>query len=79
MKLQNLIHKMRNENSYLGEVTREIESDSNYFSYQNEQRLKEYLRDRMKQKGMLSEFAELLSIHELINQQAVEGSGDLIH
>ena len=73
MKLQNLIHKMRHENSPLGEVTREIENDANYASYQNEQKLKEYLRKKMKQKGMLNSFVELLSIHELINQQLPEG------
>lgn len=72
MKLKNLIHKLRNENSPLGEVTREIENDSQYHSYQNESRLKEYLSQKMKQKGMLTHFAELLSIHELINHQVAE-------
>lgn len=72
MKLKNLIHKLRNENSPLGEVTREIENDSQYHSYQSESRLKEYLSQKMKQKGMLTGFAELLSIHELINHQVAE-------
>ncbi|MGB0805431.1 MAG: hypothetical protein ACPGRC_01995 [Salibacteraceae bacterium] len=72
MKLQNLIHKLTDENSKLGEVTREIENDSNYHSYQNEAKLKDYLSKRMIQKGMLQSFVELLSIHELINYSNTE-------
>lgn len=67
MKLKNLIHKLRNENSKLGEVTREIENDCNYHSYHNEQKLKDYLFKKMLQKGLVTSFAELLAIHEFIN------------
>ena len=74
MKLQNLIHKLRDENSKLGEVTREIENDSNYYSYQNEQKLKDYLNEKMIQKGMLNSYVELLSIHELINYNSSESN-----
>jgi hypothetical protein len=72
MELKNLIHKLRNENSKLGEVTREIENDRNYHSYQNEQKLKDYLSKKMNRKGMLNDFVELLSIHEIINLQISE-------
>ncbi|MFT5878865.1 MAG: hypothetical protein ACJA2N_001479 [Salibacteraceae bacterium] len=72
MKLQNLIHTLRNENSSLGECTREIERDSDYHTYKNEQKLKSYLSEKMKKKGMLGSFAELLSIHELINYPLTE-------
>ena len=41
MKLQNLIHSFRKEHSHLGEMTREIENDSQYYSYQNESKLNE--------------------------------------
>mgnify|MGYP001038930234 CR=1 FL=1 len=70
MKLKNLIHTLRNENSKLGEVTREIENDRHYHSYTNEQKLKDYLSKKMNQKGLLTSFVELLSILELINLQA---------
>lgn len=72
MKLKNLIHTLRNENSKLGEVTREIENDRNYHSYTNEQKLKDYLSKKMNQKGMLTSFVELLAIHELINLHLTE-------
>jgi hypothetical protein len=67
MKLRQLIHQLRNENSILGEVTREIESDTNYSSLTDENSLKDYLRKRLYKKGMLSGFVELLFTHELIN------------
>ncbi len=72
MKLKLLIHKLRNENSKLGEVTREIESDINYHTYDNEKKLKDYLSQKLKQKGMLTSFVDLLATQELINYQVTE-------
>ena len=69
MKLQNLIHQMRGENSAIGEVTRAIEQDSHYGSLKDESKLKEYMSKKMFQKGLLTGFVELLSVHELINAQ----------
>ena len=70
MKLQNLIHRFRNENSAVGDVTREIEKDTLYTSFKDESKLKKYMSERMLQKGMISGFAELLRVHELINARA---------
>ena len=69
MKLQNLIHQLRYENSAVGEVTREIESDNMYTSFKDESKLKEYMSKKMLQKGMISGFSELLMVHELINSR----------
>ena len=71
MKLQKLIHQLRHENSPIGDVTREIEKDKIYTSFKNETKLKEYLSRQMLQKGMISGFAELLSVHELINSRGI--------
>jgi len=69
MELQKLIERLHNEKSRIGNVTREIEKQRMYGIYKDESKLKEYLRKRMKKKGLLTDFVELLSIHELINAQ----------
>ncbi len=67
MELQKLIHRLRYENSCIGEVTREIESDKQYYSFRDESKLKDYLNRKLLKKGMLNEFVELLWLHETIN------------
>jgi len=69
MELQKLIQRLHHEKSRIGDVTREIEKQRMYHVYTDESRLKEYLSKRMKKKGLLTDFVELLSIHELINSQ----------
>ena len=67
MELQQLIHSLSSENSTLGEVSREIEKDSKYYSYKDEKALKSYLNQKLLHKGMLVGFCELLATYELIN------------
>lgn len=67
MKLRNLIHQLRHENSAVGEVTREIERDDKYLSFKDESKLKDYFRVKLFKKGMLNGFVELLFVHELLN------------
>lgn len=74
MKLQQLIQKLSDENSKMGEITRMIKGDKNYHSFKNEQNLKEYLSKKMNQRGMIQGFAELLSVHELINQNIADNN-----
>jgi len=74
MKLQTLIHRLHNEKSKIGDVTREIEKDQMYYSYKDEARLKDYLNKKLLSKGMLTGFVELLALHELINYTGEMGN-----
>lgn len=67
MKLRKLIHRLRNENSPIGQVTREIESDPNYELYKSDKKLKDYLNKQMLKKGLHDAYVSLLHTHEMIN------------
>ena len=69
MELQKLIQRLHHEKSRIGNVSRVIEKQRMYNTYKDESRLKHYLSKRMKKKGLLSDFVELLTIQELINSQ----------